>query len=510
MKHHWLVIVFFILIGYHAQAQNVEMSFGDQKEWKSGYTITSFLQPYDNGFLVTASQRLSENVIKKYLLHIDEEMRITRQLEVRPSWKYGQSSSLLGDYYHIDGDTLTCLYCIYSGLYKKMGDRFFVQRVVYDLKNMEMVRSEELVGGQFLNNEKKRSNLMRDFDHINAKWTDDYVLLEFSMKNWFPRCFNFIIYDKNFNPIAEKRLIDTFMIKDAVPQDQRREYYYYDYLFSNQGELLYVSTKHKMFELSTGSDIALFSLSKEGYKEYVFDKPLENYNLDNISILKYENSKVWLYGLFAKPQISENYTFDGCCTLEFDMENGEFKILDWKEFDKPLVGTQKPDGFTEHIIRCTSNIYERTNQFERFKIESDAGWCMLWPTEIYQFIDKEGKFQEIRHNNETAIDYLNNYAFLCNNKKLLYYHKTDEKIYYIDMIERNNEKLHWIDNKGDFSSIDLPDDYFCFYDKKQKDPEYRTVYLNDTILIQQHMKLFQFNSKEHYRFGTHNLKTICK
>lgn len=500
MKLKKLAIAFFILIGFFAHAQNVEMSFEEWKKWQNNYGlfISSFVQPYDDGFLVTASKIISENVKKDFLLQVDENMKIIKQLELSPTWEYGRKSSVLGDY-HIEGDTLTCLYCIYSGHSKKAGDHYFVQRVVYDLNNMELVSSDQLVDGRFLNDEKKIKNQMRDFNKIKTKWIDDFVLLEFSINLWNFRCFNFIIYDRNFNPLAEKRLIDTFMIKDAVPQDLRREYYYYDYIITGQGEFVFASSRQKLFELSTGTDIALYGLSKEGSKEFFFNKPLGNYNLDNMCILKYEDGKVLLYGLFATPRPGEDYTFDGCCTLECDMNNGEYRIVDWKEFDQAIVGTYKPDVFTEYIIRNTSNVYERSNNYNQYKIEDDKGWCMLWPKELYQFIDKDGKIQEIRNNDEVILDYLDNYT----SSRSIYIHKNNGKMYYIG---QDKEKLRCIDSHGNCSCMDLPDDYFYFFKsfgKEHKNTDYKVVYIDDDMLIQRYD-----SDPPTYRFGTHNMKEI--
>ncbi len=486
-----LLMLVTTIIGFVSFAQ----TFQTQGEW------TKFPKEYKD-YSISIVDKWGDNYVAiltyeyggKKLAVVDENLQILRSMDFND--RKNHQLALGGDGWRRNGMSVMtikndCLEYLYADCDDKTSSRVLT-RHSYDLKTMTHVKNEELLRSNNLdpNNEVKSSFRRKfyDFNEFAIQWSENEKYVGIVTYAWYhyQRCFNLILYDSQFNKMAEIKGLDSFQLPELKSKELVEQYQDYDFDFnvSNDGRMTFVRSVSKRFLLSDGSDVAILELSKEGVKRHDFGKVLGKCHFYSPDLLQVKDGKAEVIGIYAPVAEKKDSQLEGYCTLEFDMNTDDVQQVEKMAFEAP-VSVSWSIGFlpiTVGFLRRTITQTKGEWKFENLILDKGAGQSYhariyifkdVWQTSKGWILTSNGKVFFLDTNGRTKATYplnknVDSYARFVYNDKL--YYAVWLKDYFISIDENGNEVQHPIPNyrhlyRDDhylFISHDKPDTWSFF------------------------------------------------
>lgn len=408
----------------------------------------SMVDKFGDDYVVTLTYFVAkEGLNKKKLAVVDENMHILRLMDYNEriippvkKWEKDGNLSTGPSCMMIKNGNLEHLYADWDNTRECR----VLTRNSYDLTSMNLIKSEELMCATNLepNGSLKSMNRRRfyDFDDFKVQWSENGEYVGLITYHWYlyQRCFNLVLYDHQFNKLAEAKGLDTFQLPKLKYKEFSQQFqdYYYDFTVSNDGRMTFVRSVSKRFLQSDGSDVAVFELSKDGYKRHDFGKVMGKCQFYSPDLLQVKDGKALVFGIYAPVADQENMKMEGHCTLELDLGTNTVRQVEKTPFEEAFSVSwgmgYMPQG----------NYFEPSGRIWN----TSKGWIKilnLHPSSITEknkyriaFLDENGCIRSIYPLNKNADSYT---RFVYNDK--LYY-AVFLKDYLISIGEDGKEEQH--------------------------------------------------------------------
>ena len=370
---------------------------------------------------------LSINEYKEQKLAVlDENMQVLRERKL--DWKEYLPTTR-GSSYQVIGNTLYCISMYREGVFKDNA----LMCTSYDLISLSRIKEERLM--EQIEHEADAKDLANNFGVLNfnkisckRSENNEYVAIVAHYITKWRRCVNLFVCDRNLNIIAQAPKIDYF----RVPKMKSKEYdlniedYDFDYNISNDGKLTFISSISRRFLQSSGSDLAVYELSKDGLKQHRYGKVMAMTQIYSPNILQIKDGKLLAFVVYAPVAERKEFQLEGNVVFEFDLETDKAVIADKKPFDSSIDAAWKKFNIfsSEEISRLGGGVWKISNGWIKTQVRYKNGTAY---TDAL-FIDSEGHITStypLRKNADKTI-------FLAYNDKLYYSVFLKDGIFRID------------------------------------------------------------------------------
>lgn len=332
---------------------------------------------------------LSINEYKERKLAVlDENMQVLRERKL--DWK--EYLPTTGDLsYQVIGNTLNCI-----NIYRDAkGKGNALMNTSYDLTSLSRIKDERLMDQ--VEHEAGAADLANNFGVLNfnkisckRSENNEYVAIVAHYITKWRRCVNLIVCDSHLNIIAQAPKIDYFRIpKMKIKEyDKNIEDYDFDYDISNDGKLTFISSISRRFLQSSGSDLAVYELSKDGLKQHKYGKVMAMTQIYSPNILQIKDGKLLAFGVYAPVAERKEFQLEGNAIFEFDLETDKAVIAEKKPFDSSIDAAWKKFNIfsSEEIYRLGGQVWNISNGWIKTQVRYKNGTAY---TDAL-FIDSEG------------------------------------------------------------------------------------------------------------------------